>query len=139
MTEIGGTVHIDDTKKTRHAEITGVDENGAPVTKSYLIPFGQRLKVMEGDEVAKGALLTEGHAYPQDILAVQGPIATQNYLISEVQKVYRLQGVDINDKHIEVIVRQMMRKVRLEDVGSDDQIIAELDTLKKNGQIEGAT
>ena len=139
MTEIGGTVHIDDTKKSRHAEITGVDENGAPVTKSYLIPFGQRLKVMEGDEVAKGALLTEGHAYPQDILAVQGPIATQNYLISEVQKVYRLQGVDINDKHIEVIVRQMMRKVRLEDVGSADQIIAELDTLKKNGQIEGAT
>ena len=139
MTEIGGTVHIDDTKKTRHAEITGVDENGAPVTKSYLIPFGQRLKVMEGDEVAKGALLTEGHAYPQDILAVQGPIATQNYLISEVQKVYRLQGVDINDKHIEVIVRQMMRKVRLEDVGSADQIIAELDTLKKNGQVEGAT
>ena len=139
MTEIGGTVHIDDTKKTRHAEITGVDENGTPVTKSYLIPFGQRLKVMEGDEVAKGALLTEGHAYPQDILAVQGPIATQNYLISEVQKVYRLQGVDINDKHIEVIVRQMMRKVRLEDVGSADQIIAELDTLKKNGQIEGAT
>ena len=139
MTEIGGTVHIDDTKKSRHAEITGVDENGAPVTKSYLIPFGQRLKVMEGDEVAKGALLTEGHAYPQDILAVQGPIATQNYLISEVQKVYRLQGVDINDKHIEVIVRQMMRKVRLEDVGSADQIIAELDTLKKNGQVEGAT
>ena len=115
MSEIAGTVHIDDTKKSRHAEITGTDENGAPVTKSYLIPFGQRLKVMEGDEVAKGALLTEGHAYPQDILAIQGPIATQNYLISEVQKVYRLQGVDINDKHIEVIVRQMMRKVRVED------------------------
>ena len=117
MSEIGGTVHIDDTKKTRHAEINGVDENGAPITKSYLIPFGQRLKVMEGDEVAKGALLTEGHAYPQDILAIQGAIATQNYLISEVQKVYRLQGVDINDKHIEVIVRQMMRKVRVEEAG----------------------
>ncbi|MFR3997146.1 MAG: DNA-directed RNA polymerase subunit beta' [Oscillospiraceae bacterium] len=117
MSEIAGTVHIDDTKKSRHAEITGTDENGAPVTKSYLIPFGQRLKVMEGDEVAKGALLTEGHAYPQDILAIQGPIATQNYLISEVQKVYRLQGVDINDKHIEVIVRQMMRKVRVEESG----------------------
>ena len=117
MSEIAGTVHIDDTKKSRHAEITGTDENGAPVTKSYLIPFGQRLKVMEGDEVAKGALLTEGHAYPQDILAIQGPIATQNYLISEVQKVYRLQGVDINDKHIEVIVRQMMRKVRVEEAG----------------------
>ena len=117
MSEIAGTVHIDDTKKTRHAEINGVDENGAPITKSYLIPFGQRLKVMEGDEVAKGALLTEGHAYPQDILAIQGAIATQNYLISEVQKVYRLQGVDINDKHIEVIVRQMMRKVRVEEAG----------------------
>ena len=117
MSEIAGTVHIDDTKKTRHAEINGVDENGAPITKSYLIPFGQRLKVMEGDEVAKGALLTEGHAYPQDILAIQGAIATQNYLISEVQKVYRLQGVDINDKHIEVIVRQMMRKVRVEESG----------------------
>ena len=97
-----------------------------PVTKSYLIPFGQRLKVMEGDVVAKGALLTEGHAYPQDILAVQGPIATQNYLISEVQKVYRLQGVDINDKHIEVIVRQMMRKVRIEDSGSSDFIMGSI-------------
>ena len=122
MSEIAGTVHIDDTKKSRHAEITGTDENGAPVTKSYLIPFGQRLKVMEGDEVAKGALLTEGHAYPQDILAIQGPIATQNYLISEVQKVYRLQGVEINDKHIEVIVRQMCRKVRVTDSGSSDLI-----------------
>ena len=122
MSEIAGTVHIDDTKKSRHAEITGTDENGAPVTKSYLIPFGQRLKVMEGDEVAKGALLTEGHAYPQDILAIQGPIATQNYLISEVQKVYRLQGVEINDKHIEVIVRQMCRKVRVTDSGSSNLI-----------------
>ena len=93
MSEIAGTVHIDDTKKSRHVEVTGVDDNGAPVTKSYLIPFGHRLKVMEGDVLVKGALLTEGHAYPQDILAVKGRIATQNYLISEVQKVYRLQGV----------------------------------------------
>ena len=140
MSEIGGTVHIDDTKKTRHAEINGVDENGAPITKSYLIPFGQRLKVMEGDVVAKGALLTEGHAYPQDILAVQGPIATQNYLISEVQKVYRLQGVDINDKHIEVIVRQMMRKVRIEDSGSSDFIMGSIvnrrDVMIKNEEIQ---
>ena len=140
MSEIAGTVHIDDTKKSRHAEITGTDENGAPVTKSYLIPFGQRLKVMEGDEVAKGALLTEGHAYPQDILAIQGPIATQNYLISEVQKVYRLQGVDINDKHIEVIVRQMMRKVRIEDSGSSDFIMGSIvnrrDVMIKNEEIQ---
>ena len=140
MSEIAGTVHIDDTKKTRHAEINGVDENGAPITKSYLIPFGQRLKVMEGDEVAKGALLTEGHAYPQDILAIQGAIATQNYLISEVQKVYRLQGVEINDKHIEVIVRQMMRKVRIEDSGSSDFIMGSIvnrrDVMIKNEEIQ---
>ncbi len=123
MAEIAGTVHIDDTKKTRHVEILGVDDNGAPITKSYIIPFGQRLKVMEGDVIEKGALLTEGHAYPQDILAVKGRVATQNYLISEVQKVYRLQGVEINDKHIEVIVRQMMRKVRIEDAGSSDFIV----------------
>ena len=123
MSEIAGTVHIDDTKKSRHVEVTGVDDNGAPVTKSYLIPFGHRLKVMEGDVLAKGALLTEGHAYPQDILAVKGRVATQNYLISEVQKVYRLQGVEINDKHIEVIVRQMMRKVRIDDAGSSDFIM----------------
>ena len=122
MSEIAGTVHIDDTKKSRHVEVTGVDDNGAPVTKSYLIPFGHRLKVMEGDVLVKGALLTEGHAYPQDILAVKGRIATQNYLISEVQKVYRLQGVEINDKHIEVIVRQMCRKVRVTDAGSSDLI-----------------
>ena len=123
MSEIAGTVHIDDTKKTRHVEVLGVDDNGAPVTKSYIIPFGQRLKVMEGDVIAKGALLTEGHAYPQDILAVKGRVATQDYLISEVQKVYRLQGVEINDKHIEVIVRQMMRKVRIEDAGSSEFIV----------------
>ncbi len=123
MAEIAGTVHIDDTKKTRHVEILGADDNGAPITKSYIIPFGQRLKVMEGDVIEKGALLTEGHAYPQDILAVKGRVATQNYLISEVQKVYRLQGVEINDKHIEVIVRQMMRKVRIEDAGSSDFIV----------------
>ena len=140
MTEIAGTVHIDDTKKTRHVDINGVDDNGAPVTKSYLIPFGQRLKVMEGDEIAKGALLTEGHAYPQDILAIKGRVATQDYLISEVQSVYRLQGVDINDKHIEVIVRQMMRKVRIEDAGSSDFIVGSTvnrrDVMIKNEEIQ---
>ena len=140
MSEIAGTVHIDDTKKTRHVEVLGQDDNGAPVTKSYIIPFGQRLKVMEGDVIAKGALLTEGHAYPQDILAVKGRIATQNYLISEVQKVYRLQGVEINDKHIEVIVRQMMRKVRIEDAGSSDFIVGSVvnrrDVMIENENIQ---
>ena len=140
MSEIAGTVHIDDTKKSRHVEVTGVDDNGAPVTKSYLIPFGHRLKVMEGDVLVKGALLTEGHAYPQDILAVKGRIATQNYLISEVQKVYRLQGVEINDKHIEVIVRQMMRKVRIDDAGSSEFIMGSVvnrrDVMIENEKIQ---
>ena len=135
MSEIAGTVHIDDTKKSRHVEVTGVDDNGAPVTKSYLIPFGHRLKVMEGDVIVKGALLTEGHAYPQDILAVKGRIATQNYLISEVQKVYRLQGVEINDKHIEVIVRQMMRKVRIDDAGSSEFIMGSV-VIRRDVMIE---
>ena len=140
MSEIAGTVHIDDTKKSRHVEVTGVDDNGAPVTKSYLIPFGHRLKVMEGDVLVKGALLTEGQAYPQDILAVKGRIATQNYLISEVQKVYRLQGVEINDKHIEVIVRQMMRKVRIDDAGSSEFIMGSVvnrrDVMIENEKIQ---
>ena len=140
MSEIAGTVHIGDTKKSRHVEVTGVDDNGAPVTKSYLIPFGHRLKVMEGDVLVKGALLTEGHAYPQDILAVKGRIATQNYLISEVQKVYRLQGVEINDKHIEVIVRQMMRKVRIDDAGSSEFIMGSVvnrrDVMIENEKIQ---
>ena len=140
MSEIAGTVHIDDTKKSRHVEVTGVDDNGAPVTKSYLIPFGHRLKVMEGDVLVKGALLTEGHAYPQDILAVKGRIATQNYLISEVQKVYRLQGVEINDKHIEVIVRQMMRKVCIDDAGSSEFIMGSVvnrrDVMIENEKIQ---
>ena len=140
MSEIAGTVHIDDTKKSRHVEVTGVDDNGAAITKSYLIPFGHRLKVMEGDVLVKGALLTEGHAYPQDILAVKGRIATQNYLISEVQKVYRLQGVEINDKHIEVIVRQMMRKVRIDDAGSSEFIMGSVvnrrDVMIENEKIQ---
>ena len=140
MSEIAGTVHIDDTKKTRHVEVNGTDDNGAPVTKSYIIPFGQRVKVMEGDVLEKGALITEGHAYPQDILAILGRVATQNYLISEVQKVYRLQGVEINDKHIEVIVRQMMRKVRIEDSGTSDFIVGSVvdrrDVMIKNEELQ---
>ena len=141
MSEIAGTVHIDDTKKSRHAEITGTDENGAPVTKSYLIPFGQRLKVMEGDEVAKGALLTEGHAYPQDILAIQGPIATQNYLIQRGPEGLPSAGRCTSMISIlEVIVRQMMRKVRIEDSGSSDFIMGSIvnrrDVMIKNEEIQ---
>ena len=122
MSEIAGTVHIDDTKKNRHIVVAGEDENGAPTERSYLIPFGQRLRVVEGEAIELGDMITEGHAYPHDILFIKGRIAVQNYLIQEVQRVYRMQGVDINDKHIEVIVRQMMRKVRVEDAGHTDLI-----------------
>ena len=85
--------------------------------KSYAIPYGYRIRVDEGDTVIAGDALTEGSVNPHDVLAVKGEQAVQNYLITEVQKVYRMQGVDINDKHIEVIVRQMMRKVRVDDAG----------------------
>ena len=118
MTELSGTVHIDKTKKTDHVVISGVDENGAPTEVSYLIPYDAHIRVEEGQELNKGDVLTNGDAYPQDIMAIKGRVAVQNYLIQEVQRVYRLQGVDINDKHVEVIVRQMLRKLRVEDPGS---------------------
>ena len=123
MSEISGVVSQDDTKKNVVIKVTGKDENGAEVVKSYSIPFTQHSRVMPGDRVEKGDIITrEGVLYPQDILAIKGLSDVQNYLISEVQKVYRLQGVEINDKHIEVIVRQMCRKVRVTDSGSSDLI-----------------
>ena len=123
MSEISGVVSQDDTKKNVVIKVTGKDENGAEVVKSYSIPFTQHARVMPGDRVEKGDIITrEGVLYPQDILAIKGLSDVQNYLISEVQKVYRLQGVEINDKHIEVIVRQMCRKVRVTDAGSSDLI-----------------
>jgi DNA-directed RNA polymerase subunit beta' len=123
MSEISGAVSQDDTKKNVVIKVTGSDENGAEVVKSYSIPFTQHSRVMPGDRVEKGDVITrEGVLYPQDILAIKGLSAVQDYLISEVQKVYRLQGVEINDKHIEVIIRQMCRKVRVLDSGSSDLI-----------------
>ncbi|MEG1863208.1 MAG: DNA-directed RNA polymerase subunit beta', partial [Oscillospiraceae bacterium] len=124
MSEIAGKVHIDETKKGTYAVIEGFDENGASCEKSYLIPFDQRLvpSVFDGAVIEKGAYLTEGSAAPSDILAIKGRTAVQDYIIQEVQKVYRVQGVEINDKHIEVIVRQMMKKVRVDEVGSTDLI-----------------
>ncbi|HJB59194.1 MAG TPA: DNA-directed RNA polymerase subunit beta', partial [Candidatus Faecalibacterium faecipullorum] len=123
MSEISGVVSQDDTKKNVVIKVSGKDDNGADVVKSYSIPFTQHARVMPGDRVEKGDIITrEGVLYPQDILAVKGLDAVQNYLISEVQKVYRLQGVEINDKHIEVIIRQMCRKVRVTDAGSSDLI-----------------
>ena len=123
MSEISGVVSQDDTKKNVVIKVTGKDETGAEVVKSYSIPFTQHSRVMPGDRVEKGDIITrEGVLYPQDILAIKGLEDVQNYLINEVQKVYRLQGVEINDKHIEVIVRQMCRKVRVTDSGSSNLI-----------------
>ena len=126
ITKIGGKVTFEEVKKTRHAIITADDGT----TEQYVIPFGYRLKVDEGDTVSAGDPLTEGSINPHDILAVKGEQAVQNYIISEVQKVYRQQGVDINDKHIEVIVRQMMRKVRVDDPG--DSYLLPGATIDKN-------
>ena len=114
---IDGTVRIEEVKKTKQIVITNEDINN-PEQESYTIPYGYKIKVHEGDVVKAGDPLTEGSINPGDILAVNGVEAVQNYIITEVQKVYRLQGVDINDKHIEVIVRQMMRKVKVDDPGS---------------------
>ena len=122
MSEIAGIAHLDDTKKNRHVVVSGVDENGAPTEKSYMIPFGQRIRIADSDNLELGDMITEGNAYPQDILAIKGSSATENYIIQQVQMTYRMQGVDINDKHIEVIVHQMMRKARVDDAGSTSLI-----------------
>ena len=117
ISRLDGTVRIEEVKKNKQVIVTKEDLND-PEQESYTIPYGYKIKVREGDTVKAGEPLTEGSIYPADILAVNGAQAVQNYIITEVQKVYRLQGVDINDKHIEVIVRQMMRKVKVEDSGS---------------------
>ena len=114
ISEIGGTVSFEEIKKNRHVVITD-KENGD--VKQYLIPFGSRVRVKEGDVIKAGDRLTEGSVNPHDVLAISGTQAVQDYLIQEVQRVYRMQGVDINDKHIEVIVRQMMKKVRIDEAG----------------------
>ncbi len=140
MSEISGTVSLDDTKKNTVVVVTGHDGDGVEVEKKYSIPFTQHIRVQPGDIVEKGDVLTkEGVAYPQDILAIKGLVDVQNYLINEVQKVYRLQGVEINDKHIEVIIRQMCRKVRVLDSGSSDFIggalASKLEVENKNAEL----
>ncbi len=113
MSEIEGDVSFREIKKSQHVIVTGADGD----ERAYLIPYGFRLKVEEGQHIPKGAQLTEGAQSPADILAILGVEAVHDYLIREVQRTYRMQGVDINDKHIEVIVRQMMRKVRISEPG----------------------
>ena len=117
IAEFGGTVSIRDTKKKREVIITN-EETGEQ--KAYLIPYGSRIKVLEGQTLEKGKPLTEGSVNPHDILEIKGVRAVQDYMIREVQRVYRLQGVEINDKHIEVIVRQMLKKIRVEDNGDSE-------------------
>ena len=118
ISEANGTVKINDSKKKREIVIT-TEENES---QNYLIPYGSRIKVMDGDHVEAGDELTEGSVNPHDMLKIKGLKGVQAYLLQEVQKVYRLQGVDINDKHIEVIVRQMLRKVKIEDSGDSDML-----------------
>ncbi|MBE6551681.1 MAG: DNA-directed RNA polymerase subunit beta' [Ruminococcaceae bacterium] len=123
VAEFDGIVRIDDTKKQRHLILTG---NGEGEEKSYTIPYGTHLKVADGDAVIKGQLLTEGVKKPTDIVRVDGLAAAYEYIIKEVQRVYRLQAVEINDKHIEVIARQMTRKVRVENPGSTNLLAGAL-------------
>lgn len=117
IAEFGGVATIKDTKKKREIVITN-DETGE--SKTYLIPYGSRIKVLDGATLEAGDELTEGSVNPHDLLKIKGIRAVQDYMLREVQRVYRLQGVDISDKHIEVIVRQMLKKVRIENSGDTD-------------------
>ena len=119
ITEFGGVATIKDTKKKREIIVTN-QETGE--TKTYLIPYGSRIKILDGAILEAGDELTEGSVNPHDILKIKGVRAVQDYMLQEVQRVYRLQGVEINDKHIEVIVRQMLKKIRIEDNG-DSQLL----------------
>ena len=139
LTELAGVAQIVEEKTKREVVITN-QETGESVT--YLIPYGSRIKITNGQVLAAGDELTEGSIYPQDLLKIpeKGADAVQQYLIQEVQRVYRLQGIDINDKHIEVIVRQMMHKVKIEDPGDTDFILGSLvdkgEYLDKKAEVE---
>ncbi|MGN0369592.1 MAG: DNA-directed RNA polymerase subunit beta' [Butyrivibrio sp.] len=116
IAEFGGVAKIIDTKKKREVVITDDDGN----VKNYLIPYGSRIKIIDGAKLEAGDELTEGSINPHDILKIKGVRAAQDYLLREVQRVYRLQGVEINDKHIEVIVRQMLKKIRIDNPGDSE-------------------
>ncbi len=121
ITEIAGKVSIKDEKKRKEVTITSNDDS-----KTYVIPFGAKLKVRDGDMLNAGDQITEGSKNPAEVLAINGPEGVFEYIIAEVQKVYRNQGVDINDKHIEVIARQMLKKIRVEDNGDTDMFAGSL-------------
>ena len=136
IAEFGGRLTVTDTKKKREVVVTA--ENGE--SKEYLIPYGSRIKVMNGDVIEAGDPLTEGPINPHDILRIKGIRGVQDYLIQEVQRVYRLQGVDINDKHIEVIVRQMLKRVKVDENGDTDflpgSVVDWLDFEDTNARME---
>ncbi len=137
ITEFGGVVTIKDTKKKREVIVTN-NETGE--TKAYLIPYGSRIKIVDGATLEAGDELTEGSVNPHDILKIKGVRAVQDYMLREVQRVYRLQGVEINDKHIEVIVRQCLQKIRVEEAGDSDllpgSMVDALDFLELNEKLE---
>ena len=137
ITEFGGIATIKDTKKKREVIVTN-NETGE--TKAYLIPYGSRIKVVDGQELEAGDELTEGSVNPHDILKIKGVRAVQDYMLREVQRVYRLQGVEINDKHVEVIVRQCLQKIRVEEPGDSDLLpgcmVDALDFLELNEKLE---
>ena len=137
ITEFGGIATIKDTKKKREVIVTN-NETGE--TKAYLIPYGSRIKVVDGQELEAGDELTEGSVNPHDILKIKGVRAVHDYMLREVQRVYRLQGVEINDKHVEVIVRQCLQKIRVEEPGDSDllpgSMVDALDFLELNEKLE---
>ena len=137
ISEIDGVLRFEEIKNNRHAVIYNKETSDE---RSYLIPFGSRVKPTEGDIIKAGDVITEGSINPHDVLAIQGPQAVQDYLIAEVQRVYRMQGVDINDKHIEVIVRQMMKKIKIDEPGDTNLMTGSLvdknDFIRANEEIK---
>lgn len=146
LSRLDGTVHIEEVKTARTVIVSNMETGES---ESYPIHYNLKIRVREGDFIKKGTRLTEGNIFPGDILSILGVHAVQDYIISEVQKVYRLQGVDINDKHIEVIVRQMLRKIKVEDSGSSyllpgtlidkkriDDINTEIQERMNNGEMD---
>ncbi len=140
VTEIGGYATINDMKKKREIVVSNSDTGES---KTYLIPFDSRIKISDGDFVEAGDALTEGSINPHDILKIKGVRSVQDYLLQEVQRVYRLQGVEINDKHIEMIVRQMLKKIRVEDNGDSEFLpgtlvdILEFEDMNEKLEAEG--
>ena len=142
IAEFGGVVAIKDTKKKREIVVT---DNETGNSKTYLIPYGSRVKVMDGQILEAGDELTEGSVNPHDILKIKGVRAVQDYMLQEVQRVYRLQGVEINDKHVEVIVRQMLKKIRIENSGDSEVLpgtsmeVLDFDDMNEKLIAEGKT